>query len=312
MYRTLFIILFLFCGFAHAQEDLRTARPQKGYFSFQYENDFFNATDRYFTQGIRLELAHPVFLKFPVSKLLMGVPGFTLSGLAVEQQCFTPRSIRVDSIYTGERPYAALMFLSFFKKSVHASQKRIMETQLDMGIMGPCAVCEQEQIGLHRALDNLLPLGWPYQIGNDVVLNYSFLYGHGLLVKKHLQLYATGKLRAGTLYTDGAAGIHINAGWLPVYTTTTPRVQPFRLSVFIKGDVKAVVYNASLQGGLFNQNNIYTLPERSIKRLVGRGTGGVVLAYKRLSLEYTRVFITPEFNGGLSHCWGHCDVRFLF
>lgn len=304
--------LLLFYRVACAQEDDRFPRLQKGYFAFHYDNDFFNATDRYFTQGIRLELAHPVFLKFPVSKALIGTPGFTLSGIAVEQQCFTPRSIRVDSIYKGERPYAAVMFLSFFKKSAHSTQKKIIETQLDLGMMGPCAVCEQEQKGLHRALNNIQPLGWEYQLGNDMVFNYSFLYEHAVLLKKHLSLAASGKLRAGTLYTDAAAGIHIKAGWLPVYTATPQRIQPFCVYAFLKGNVKAVGYNATLQGGLLGNNDVYVLPEKNIQRLVYTGTGGLVMAWKRISFEYTRIFISPEFDGGLSHGWGHCNVSLLF
>lgn len=315
MYRYLQVLFFVivFCFGSRAQPDTASVNS-KGYFSFQYENDFFNATDRYFTQGIRLELSHPFVKHSPVSKILfsIGKRNREQYAIALEQQCFTPSSIRRDTVFTGERPYAAVMFISHSRKTVDTKKKQSFTVQADLGAMGTCAVCEQEQKGIHKALDNIEPLGWQYQLSNDVVINYSVLYEKGIFMRRGFEVMGTGKLRAGTLYDDISAGLMIRGGWMQPYFDQPKRNQPFRFYVFAKGNMRVVAYNATLQGGVFNRNNIYTLPASAVDRLVPLGGGGIVLSYKKLTLEYTRVFIREEFKNGLDHGWGHCDIRFSF
>jgi lipid A 3-O-deacylase len=67
-----------------------------------------------------------------------------------------------------------------------------------------------------------------------------------------------------------------------------------------------------MQGGTFNKNSIYVIRVGEVNRVVGTAYAGIVLAYKRLSIEYTKAYITPEFSGGLAHGWGHCNISFSF
>jgi len=73
-----------------------------------------------------------------------------------------------------------------------------------------------------------------------------------------------------------------------------------------------VGYNATLQGGLINTSSIYTLPTGNITRVVAECYGGIVIAYKRVSLEYTKAYITPEFKKGVDHSWGKCVIAVCF
>lgn len=302
--------VFIYCSETNAQEN----NVQKGFFSFQYDNDFFNATDRYFTQGIRLELAHTGLARTYMSRAMVQLKNstYTLAGIALEQQCFTPRSIRVDSIQKGERPYSAVMFATFFLNSYNVDRDEAVSSRADIGVIGPCAVCEQEQKGLHKALNNIQPLGWEYQLNNGLVLNYSVQYEKAFYSRRYLAFAGLGRMRAGTLYTDAAAGLHFQAGWMPALFSAPLRQQPFRFYAFAIAEARTVRYNTTLQGNLFGKNDLYVLPGSAIERLVYKGTCGLVLAWKRLSLEYTRIFITREFKGGLSHGWGHCDIRIAF
>ena len=43
----------------------------ENYFRLKYENDFFRAKDRYYTQGISASLIHPIIQHSPLSKALI-------------------------------------------------------------------------------------------------------------------------------------------------------------------------------------------------------------------------------------------------
>jgi hypothetical protein len=66
---------------------------------------------------------------------------------------------------------------------------------------------------------------------------------------------------------------------------------------------KLVLYDATLQGGLFNKHSIYTISDDNINRYVFTGKLGAAIGYGRFSLEAEQVFLTPEFHGGLYHLW---------
>ena len=186
----------------------------ESYFRFNYDNDFFSATDRYYTQGIYLELIMPFIRKSPLSKVLIPINKNVVNyyGINFEQDGFTPRSIRHDSIYFGERPYASVFFVSHFLISVDRAKKQRLSTSLDLGIIGPEAKGEEEQKGIHRALKNIQPLGWEYQIASDYVLNYNMKFEKGVLVKKHVECIGFIGSRLGTLYDDISVGTLLRAG----------------------------------------------------------------------------------------------------
>lgn len=302
-------------GTAPAQDYART----NSYLRINYDNDFFNATDMYYTQGIRLEYIAPFLRYSPFSYALIRLGGQAQNyfGIAVEQDCFTPSSIRHNEIFYGERPYAATAFLSNQLISINSQRKQRLTTQLDIGAVGPCAKCEEEQKGIHRALVNIQPLGWQFQVSNDLVVNYNLQFEQGLLTREHIQLVGYGGIRVGSLYDDANAGALLRLGWMPSYFEHLGIVKnatshKFQLYFTGRAQAELVGYNATMQGGLFNRSSVYTIPDSQVARYVLLGSAGAVLAYKRLSLEYTRVYISREMTTGLYHGWGHVNITICF
>ncbi|MGZ4037730.1 MAG: lipid A-modifier LpxR family protein, partial [Bacteroidia bacterium] len=169
------VALLMFSGMyfaASAQSDTSDYSKTNRYAHLFYENDFFSATDRYYTQGISGDFIAPIIRYSPVSYLLFRLNKRSQHyyGIAFEQDCFTPRSIRYDTLNTTERPYGANMYLSHFLTSIDPVKKRRLTTRLDLGIVGPCARCEDEQKAIHKALKNIRPLGWEYQIGSGYMV----------------------------------------------------------------------------------------------------------------------------------------------
>lgn len=334
--KSLRILIFfqLLFSSAVAQSDsttseIKISKPES-YFRVNYDNDFFSATDRYYTQGIYLEFIFPFIKKSPLSKLLIPLNKNSINyyGINLEQDGFTPRSIRHDSIYFGERPYASVFFVSHFLVSIAKGKKQRLTSRFDLGIIGPDAKGEEEQKAIHFALKNIQPLGWEYQIAGDYVINYNLKFEKGLYVKKKFEFIGFAASRIGTLYDDLSLGILLRAGRMQSYfdnlglnaaskKKSIQNVSPvinkkFQFHAFSKGEIKTVAYNATMQGGFFNKNSIYTIPSNDIKRIVAIAYVGVVISYKAMSLEYTKAYISPEFKNGLHHGWGHCNITFCF
>ncbi len=306
-YFTLLVVFF--CSQVFAQDKL---------VRFNYDNDYFSATDRYYTQGVRLEIITPIFQKISIPFLFIKLKKSTslFTGIAIERDGFTPSSIRIDSIPVGNRPYAATMFLSNFQIAMDEVKHTRITSQVDIGIMGPAVGGKEEQKGIHYAIGDLLPLGWQYQISNDLILNYTAIYEKGLFHKNYLIATGFAQGRLGTLYTDASVGTMFRVGYMNNYfanlgITKQANAKKFQLYGFAKVIGKVVGYNATMEGGLFS-NSIYTLPASSINRFVGQTFLGIVISYKRFQLEYTKAYLSQEYSNGFTHSWGHCNISFCF
>src|SRR5680860_385003 len=69
------------------------------YFRINYDNDFFSATDKDYTQGYNFELVAPVLKKNPLNVLLLA-PKESVSkyGLSIEHIGFTPEQLSLIHI----------------------------------------------------------------------------------------------------------------------------------------------------------------------------------------------------------------------
>lgn len=321
-YFLVIFILICFCTLnVKAQND--TLVKNDRYYHHNYENDFFNNTDRYYTQGVYLEFVLPIFKKTLLAKTLIplhsssGKKILNYYGISTERIGFTPRSIRHEGIYYGERPYAAVAYLTHSLVSICPEKTLRLTTRIDLGFMGPNLRGAQEQKGIHYALNNIQPLGWENQIENDYVVNYGIAAEKGLINTKHFELTGIGELRVGTLYDDIAVGSMIRVGWMHSYfsnlgVTRNKLARKFQCYVYARGKIKAVGYNASMQGGMINHNSIYTISADDVYRDVESVYFGVVVGYKRFSMEYARAYISREFKGGTCHGWGRVGVNYCF
>lgn len=320
-------IIILLCGFnvcVHAQISLNsdTIVATENYIKLNYENDFFTATDRYYTQGIQLLVVHSALKKSPLYKLLPSVKQASSNyyGILLEQNCFTPRSIRHEGIFYNERPYTGTILLAHQQTSFNATKQLALKIELVVGGIGKCARCEEEQKAIHRALVNIQPLGWENQLNNALVLNYNLTLQKGILRLKHLQIITQGALKCGTLYTNASLGLFLRVGLFTNYFENlglqkkylSNETSKYRAFFLLSTNARGVGYNATLQGGVFSKPNVYVLNAPQVTRVVYDASATVVLAYKHFSMEYGYFYITKEFEQGLDHGWGKCTLVFGF
>ncbi|MGB3546586.1 MAG: lipid A deacylase LpxR family protein [Saprospiraceae bacterium] len=257
------------------------------YVQLTYANDYFTATDYYFTQGIRLEYG-------------MGRHTFF-----VGQEGYTPTSIRADRILVGDRPYAGSLYLGARRTGVWGVNLEY-RSEILAGVIGPWSLAAAEQKWIHRQTGNVEPMGWDFQIANDVLLNYQFNVDKTFYSGRFLRIAAGGEGRIGTYRTRLGARTDIELGLLKNGAGKATR---FGAAFYLTPDAYIPLYDATLQGGLFNRSSPYTIPVGDVERVVGRLTGGIRIKLGRSRIDFSHTYLTREFSTGRPHAYGTATIR---
>ncbi len=282
------------------------------YVRLLYDNDYFTATDKYYTQGYTVEWVSPVLRKKPFNKILTGFKNpTTCYGLAFDHYGFTPTSIRSNEILYGDRPFAAFLALKIFSTSVDNAKNTRISSAFSVGMIGPVAFAEAMQRGIHKLMNGIDPRGWQFQIQNNAAITYEITYEKKLFAHRNFfLLYTNAQLRLGTLSNKATAGATVMLGQIqsPFETASTKK---FRFHGYLQPMLSLVGYDATLQGGLFRPSP-YTIRASDVNRGTFQANAGLVLQYKKLHLEYAQSYLSEEFSGGGAHRWGGVRMGVLF
>ena len=289
---------------------------QARYARLHYDNDFFTATDRYYTQGYNLEFVHPVLRKNPLTRLLITTNrNQARYGLAFEHFGFTPTTIQSDAILVGDRPFAGAILLKTFSMSTDSVRRVRVSSVLSTGMVGPVAFGGEMQTGIHRLINGVVPQGWQHQIRNDVIVNYNLTIEKQLYAYRNaLSVSATGQVQAGTFVNRLKTGFVVMAGRFSSPFGNSPAIRRSGLQLYGYAQplVSVVGYDVSLQGGLFNRDSPHTIPADQLARTTFQANVGAVLQYKKLYLEYYQSVLTKEFATGMPHRWGGLKIGIGF
>jgi hypothetical protein len=152
--------------------------------------------------------------------------------------------------------------------------------------------------------------GWDTQIQNDLALNYLFGVEKMFSPVEYLEVIAGTTVYLGIPYTKIEPAVQVRLGLFEDYFNYLNNDPKRKWQAYMITGARAsiVAYNATLQGGLFNQSNPYVLEE--INHFVGSYNLGLGLSYGNSSFIFSQTFISPEFPGGDPHSWG--DLRLVF
>ncbi len=309
------LLLLSFAGLAASQASAQAINNlhaykninSDSYFRFSYDNDFFSATDQYYTQGIDAELVLPQLKKFPASRILVNPKyAFTRYGIGLQHNGYTPSSISSDDILYGNRPFAGCIMFKSFLTATDTLRKQRFSSSLHIGVIGPSAGAKEMQEGIHRALANITPHGWQHQIQNDLALNYQVDYEKQLLAyKNYFSLSGSGSIAVGTLNCKATIGATLMAGYfISPFSSEQLQGNNFRIYAYDRPEVSANGYDATLQGGVFNKSSPYTLFAKDMEGITFRNRAGFVIQYHKVCLEYFGTVMTREFTTGKPHAYG--------
>ncbi|MFI5345433.1 MAG: lipid A deacylase LpxR family protein [Elusimicrobiota bacterium] len=268
---------------------------------FDYANDYFTGTDRYYTQGIGLQYFFPALKRDPAAFLILRLPGEDYdAGLVLRNSGFTPSRLTSDAPLIGDRPFAATLTAGHVVVSRDRERGLTLTAELEGGVIGQAAGGKWQQVGIHRGTGNLIPRGWDNQIRNDLVLDYFLRLEKTVARARNAEFGVYGDVTVGTLYDNAAFGVSGRVGSIDEKTKR-------RAYLFGRAENSLVGYDATLQGGMFNRSP-YVLTSPQVRRDVMRADIGVVLDWSRWALRVTRTYQSREFIGGLSHEWVEISV----
>ena len=278
-----------------------------------FDNDIFNNTDYYYTNGARIEMVLPIAKSSPVNKMLLGLKtnDIDISGFSITQNIYTPINPEATGIEYGDRPFASYLTVGQFRESYHLKKQIQIKSALDIGVIGPLAFGEKVQSTVHT----LEPTGWKYQLQNSFLINYYFRIEKGLYGSSNFELNAVGQANLGTLYDKIGGGLRWRAGsFLPVYRgpmticCNQAKRRQLQYWFFMTANTDLVVYDATLQGSMFDNNSPYVLENSDINRVVFTGSMGVALYYDNLGVELENIYLTPEFKGAKYFGYGRIKL----
>ena len=158
-------------------------------FRFGYENDFINVlgkgTDNEYTGGIRMDYYYT--RKQPSHSFLnkwmpkAGTNAVNTYAWSLMQMAFTPDNISKTEPDVNDYPYSGAIFLVHTLHSADPVKKRMIQTELIAGVLGPYSYAAETQEGIHRWIHYQLPMGWGYQMKTDILLNLNFTAERSIL-----------------------------------------------------------------------------------------------------------------------------------
>lgn len=267
--------------------------------SFRYENDFFNATDRYYTQGI--------FLGVKFSTPRVGDSSILINEFSLSQLCFTPASIRRDSVFPGDRPFASAALVTIMHGNIIYTNRSYFGGGWQVGALGPCTGCETTQKTIHQWLDNIQPLGWEKQLPFMLLVNLNIQKRKNVLFRNVFEADLDGTIRVGNLKTGASFSTIIRGG---SFTSYWKPQDDKKYEFFAEGFVSGILtfHDATYSGRIF-KNEEYSIPFSHMKKMTYEFGVRPVIRLNKIFISYFRVWSGKTFDAGRPFGWGGVDFR---
>jgi len=311
--------------------DVQVPDP-RGTLSFMLDNDLFAGTDKNYTSGFQFDWRsssynQPAWMSAITGRMSLIFPegGTPRWGVSFGQNIFTPEDTQRRNPDPRDRPYAGWLFGTLSLASYTATSYGSVELQ--MGIVGPGALGEQFQNGVHRIRGFDLAEGWDHQLKDEFGINlmvarqWRWNYETGI---DGLQYGFVPSVNAslGNVYTYASAGMmarigsNLNADFGPPRTRPAqsgsaffqPEGSGFGWYVFAGAEGRAVARNIFLDGNTWRDG-----PHVQRENFVGDLSAGVAIMYRRARLTATYTIRSREFETQRGNSqYGSIGVAFRF
>ena len=316
------IIIFLIqiSKFVYAQrtETAIDLAQEKSRLVLEVENDLLFQSDNYYTGGIAFSYTHKALKKTPAQLILnsKSSESRSFSGFGIQQRIFTPYSIVEPNSIENDRPYSAYLLASNFSVLINLEKKLKLSNEIGIGWMGEVARGKEFQTFIHEVVGSPIPIGWDNQLENTFLLDYQFRIEKGFFndwTAEHFTPFASARI--GTLTNRLHIGVMTRFGnksrFLVDATMPSETKNHFIWEWVFEANLQGVFYDATLEGGLFNDDPNALSKDEFMSRQYQLRTG-VNLYYKRYSLRYMVKFNSNNFITELIHRYGSINIGVSF
>ncbi len=280
-------------------------------FSFKTENDayLFNLNDAYYTNGFMLSYA---FVKDQQGK--KKIHSFELG-----QKIFTPLKRETKNPADIDRAYCGYLYLNY-AQTQFLKKDRLIQLNGSLGLVGPTAWGEGLQNTYHGWLGFAKFTGWKYQIENAFGIDIGATYASTIAEKNGIKLMPVMQVNLGTTYTNAKIGAMIVCGafeknaqsalWNARLSTNKEKSERgYEFFGYFYPQIIAQAYNATLQGGVFNNGSMQVT--QSPSTFMYQQTLGVCYASGRFTGRIEYIYQSKEtLSQTKSHRYGSFQIAY--
>lgn len=265
---------------------------------FTHDNDLYFLTDKQYSAGNHFELS---------TRLTSTPEDFTSLAFTIGQNIYTPTKKSRPDTTRFDRPFAGWLFLK--TRYTKATGSKIWSAQLETGVTGPQALGGQVQRGYHEFIGEQLP-SWHLEIPNRFHVDATASFTKGFF-NNALFIKSAGALGTKTTFIEQGLGLfwgsHSNFDQNSL--TGLARHQDKEWLISIGGSYQYVFYNSLIEGGIWNQQAVFTsslIHHKLLLKLRG------FYRWKTKSLEFTYNFNSKETPESSSHSFVGITVSHYF
>lgn len=283
-----------------------------------HDNDFFLLvveSDRYYTYGIngsfrwKNEKEHFFFKKYESYQN-------HFSSIRLNIEAYTPDYLSDGSVdETEERPYAGWSYATC--SQTVAFTKSYLRLGVDVGILGPDSKAGEIQNWFHRLIDDVELQGWEDQLPNQLGVNIKGSYGFKLYERKSFDLYGTVDASLGNIFIYAQPMLNARLGKFAAIQNTIAQSNQLlapknQVEYFMDlgVGVKTSAYNATIQGNMFSNNNLFSQDE--INNFIFTSYVGVNVLYQATSLKLKYNISTGTLNSSDVNRYGALSIAQRF
>lgn len=283
-----------------------------------HDNDFFLLvveSDRYYTYGIngsfkwKNKKEHFFFDKYENYQNHYSTVRFNI-------EAYTPDYLPDGSVdVTEERPYAGWSYGTY--SQTIAFSKSYLRLGVDVGILGPDSKAGEVQNWFHRLIDDVELQGWENQLPNQLGVNLKGTYGFGLYKRKSFDFYATADVSLGNIYIYAQPILNARLGKFASIQNSIAQSNQLLASknqieyfLDLGLGVKASAYNATIQGNMFQNNDLFSQDE--INNFIFTSYVGLNFLYKATSVKLKYNVSTGNLNSSDINRYGALSIAQRF
>ncbi len=290
------------------------------------DNDSYllQGSDRYYTDGIFIYYRHALKVKSGDSTTLQN----KVLGFEIGQKIFNPQTGSI--FYNGadqpnliDRPFAAYLYIGATLNLLYKNESNL-KLSAQLGVVGPDAFGKQVQDFVHDNFGFYHPSGWEYQVNNDFEINLSAEYNRLLARASWIDVSLASYANLGLGFTGAGVGPLVRLGSfnqlfnsVSTQSTVTRKevtglLHKHELFFYLKPQFNYVAYDATIQGGLFDNHNGLEITKDK-EPFIFSQQYGVDFTANRFVFDIAVIFHTLDDKEMVqSHQWGAITGLYRF
>jgi hypothetical protein len=282
------------------------------------ENDLYTSSknDKYYTNGIE------VFGRFLAKNKDQKVNKKIIE-VRIGQYIYNPKFINKEAIAVIDRPFAGYLF-GTVGKNFFFQDESVFKAKVELGLMGPNSFAEATQKRFHKFFNYKSVYGWETQVKGALAFQTNFMFSKKVLPESNstkIDFHFQSKADLGTIFTSISTGFLTRIGFrklVPIYdsnlygasVTRDAEALESELYFYIAPSIKYQMYDATIQGSLFNQDSPVTF---DLIPLRFNGEAGLQYRKNNLNLSYSFIYTTKEVRNAINtgYFYGSIVVSYL-